>query len=70
MGMIDQIFSRSMQSYEAQRQHEMSLLDYLGLCRRDPMAYASASERMVAAIGEAQLVDTAKDPRLGRIFMN
>ena len=29
MGMIDQLFSRSMQSYEAQRQHEMSLLEYL-----------------------------------------
>ena len=70
MGMIDQIFSRSMQSYEAQRQHEMSLLEYLELCRRDPMSYASAAERMVAAIGESQLIDTAKDPRLGRIFMN
>ena len=70
MGMIDQLFSRSMQSYEAQRQNEMSLLEYLDLCRRDPMTYASASERMVAAIGESQLIDTAKDARLGRIFMN
>jgi serine protein kinase len=70
MGMVDQIFSRSMQSYEAQRQHEMSLLEYLDLCRRDPMTYASAAERMVAAIGEAQVIDTSKDPRLGRIFMN
>src|SRR5271163_1825768 len=70
MGMIDQLFSRSMQSYEAQQQHEMSLLEYLELCRRDPMAYASAAERLVAAIGEAAVIDTAKDPRLGRIFMN
>src|SRR5690606_25381235 len=30
----------------------------------------SAAERMVAAIGEPELVDTAKDARLGRIFMN
>ena len=32
--------------------------------------YASAAERILAAIGEPELVDTAKDPRLGRIFMN
>jgi serine protein kinase len=68
--MIDQLFSRSQQSYESQRQQEMPLLEYLELCRRDPMAYASAAERLVAAIGEPQVVDTAKDARLGRIFMN
>ena len=34
------------------------------------MTYATAAERMVAAIGESQVIDTAKDPRLGRIFMN
>src|SRR6201998_3892470 len=70
MGMIDQLFSRSLQSYETQRQQEMPLLDYLELCKTDPMAYASAVERMVAAIGEPQIVDTAKDALLGRIFMN
>ena len=53
MGSIDQLFSRSMQSYESQQQLEMPLLAYLDLCRRDPMAYASAAERLVAAIGEA-----------------
>src|SRR5476649_2797906 len=70
MGMIDQLFSRSMQSYESQRQQEMPLLDYLELCKRDPMAYATAAERMVAAIGEPEVIDTAKDARLGRIYMN
>ena len=70
MGMIDQLFSRSMQSYENQRQQEMPLLDFLELCRRDPMAYATAAERMVAAIGEPEIIDTAKDARLGRIYMN
>jgi serine protein kinase len=34
------------------------------------MTYATAAERMVAAIGEPETIDTAKDPRLGRIFMN
>ena len=32
--------------------------------------YAPAAERMLAVIGEAQTIDTAKDPRLGRVFMN
>jgi serine protein kinase len=32
--------------------------------------FASAPERILAAIGEPELVDTAKDPRLGRIFLN
>ena len=63
MNMVDQLFSRSLQSYENQRQQEMPLLEYLDLCRRDPMAYATAAERMVAAIGEAQVIDTAKDAR-------
>ena len=34
------------------------------------MTYATAAERMVAAIGEPEVIDTAKDARLGRIFMN
>jgi predicted Ser/Thr protein kinase len=32
--------------------------------------YANAAERLLAAIGEPQMIDTAKDPRLGRIFLN
>ncbi len=34
------------------------------------MHYANAAERILAAIGEPQMIDTAKDSRLGRIFMN
>ena len=48
----------------------MSLQDFLSLCRDDPMAYASAHERILAAIGEPKMVDTSKDARLGRVFMN
>jgi len=29
-----------------------------------------AAERMLSAIGEPQLVDTSKEPRLSRIFLN
>ena len=40
------------------------------LPRDDKMLYASPAERMIAAIGEQELLDTAQDPRLGRIFFN
>ena len=36
----------------------------------EPAMYASTAERMITAIGEPEFVDTAKDARLGRIFMN
>jgi serine protein kinase len=48
----------------------MSVQEYLDLCKRDRMAYATAAERMLQAIGEPELVDTRFDPRLSRIFAN
>jgi serine protein kinase len=57
-------------SYSATQGEEMSLEEYLELCKKDPSAYATAAERMLAAIGEPELVDTRNDPRLGRIFGN
>src|SRR6185312_16823464 len=36
----------------------------------DKMLYATPPERMVSAIGEPELIDTAQDSRLGRIFFN
>jgi serine protein kinase len=64
------IFTQSRQAYRERRETDMSLAEYLELCRRDPMAYATAAERMVAAIGEPKIIDTSQDPRLSRIFMN
>ena len=57
-------------NYSATQEEEMSLEDYLDLCKREPAAYASAAERMLAGIGEPELVDTRNDPRLVRIFGN
>jgi serine protein kinase len=48
----------------------LSLHEYLELCKGDPMAYATAPQRMLKAIGEPQIIDTSKDERLSRIFMN
>jgi serine protein kinase len=64
------LFAAFSKTYETRRETEMSLAEYLAGCREDPMMYASAAERILAAIGEPQLVDTSRDPRLGRIFMN
>lgn len=52
------------------KQERMSLQAYLDVCSKDPMAYATAAERMVKAIGEPVKIDTSGDPRLGRIFLN
>lgn len=56
--------------YEHTCEEELSLEDYLAECKRNPLAYASAAERMLRAIGEPQMVDTRNDPRLSRIFAN
>ncbi|MBN9571962.1 MAG: PrkA family serine protein kinase [Alphaproteobacteria bacterium] len=61
------IFTRD---YARERFETMSLRDWLLAARDDKMLYATPAERMVAAIGEPELVDTAQDPRLSRIFFN
>uniref|UniRef100_UPI003558890B PrkA family serine protein kinase n=1 Tax=Falsiroseomonas oryziterrae TaxID=2911368 RepID=UPI003558890B len=68
--MIDDVFSGYARDYDRRRDAEMSLQDYLEECRRDATLFAAAPERILAAIGEPELIDTAKDPRLGRIFLN
>ena len=56
--------------YSAAREEELSLDEYLDLCRKDPRVYATAAERMLAGIGDPEMVDTRNDPRLGRLFGN
>lgn len=65
-----ELFDFYAQNYDAQKQSEMSLRDYLEACRSDATMYASAAERMITAIGEPDIIDTQKDSRLGRIFLN
>ena len=64
------VFHAFSESYTRVKQESMSLRDYLLEARDNPMLYASAAERMIAAIGEPEMVDTSKDPRLSRIFFN
>ncbi|ODS23854.1 PrkA family serine protein kinase [Candidatus Endobugula sertula] len=64
------IFSHYRERYDATQQETMTIQEYLDLCKQDASVYASAAERMLQAIGEPELIDTAKDHRLSRIFSN
>ncbi len=64
------LFHHYQSRYDSTQQEEMSLQEYLDLCKEDSSAYANAAERMLMAIGEAEMVDTSRDPRLSRIFSN
>nr|WP_298144705.1 PrkA family serine protein kinase [uncultured Pseudomonas sp.] len=64
------IFSHFQQRFEATRQEEYSLQEYLELCKEDRGAYVTAAERLLLAIGEPELVDTSSNSRLSRIFSN
>ena len=63
------LFNQYIARYRREEE-EYSLEEYLNICKNDRMTYASAAERMLAAIGEPELVDTRKDPRMSRIFSN
>jgi len=64
------IFSHYISRYEESREEELTIQEYLDICKSDSSAYATAAERMLMAIGEAELLDTRKVPRLSRIFSN
>lgn len=66
MDIIDNVRNR----YEHEMLEEYSLEEYLEICKQDPMAYATAAERLLAAIGEPEIIETRHDPRLSRIFSN
>ena len=64
------VFSAFSKAYAREKQETLSLRDFLLAARDDKMMVASPAERMIAAIGEPEFVDTSKDARLGRIFSN
>ena len=65
-----ELLERYKTHYAQAQDDEMSIEDYLELCKQDPGAYASAAERMLAAIGEPETINTRNDPRLSRLFSN
>ena len=50
-----EIFDIYAQNYDAQKQSEMPLKEYLEQCKSDPSLYGGAAERMIKAIGEPHL---------------
>jgi serine protein kinase len=61
------LFASEMRNKEEQ---EMSLEEYLELCKVDKLAYATPAERILSAIGEPEKIDTSTDSKLSRIFQN
>jgi hypothetical protein len=49
---------------------ETTIQSYLKKCSSDPSMYASSPERILNAIGKAEIVDTKDDPQLSRIHQN
>lgn len=70
MNAITDLFTQFTTDYQDASEVEMSFTEYLELCKTEPLAYATAQERMLKAIGEPELVDTSKDPRLSIIHQN
>ena len=64
------LFALFSEGYSRSNIEEMSLQDYLLGCKKDASMRATTAERMIEAIGEPVFVDTSKDQRLGRIFLN
>ncbi|MCG6415483.1 PrkA family serine protein kinase [Vibrio fluvialis] len=64
------IFDHFQARYEAAKDEELSIQEFLALCKEEKSAYANAAERLLIAIGEPEFVDTSKHPRLSRIFSN
>ena len=66
----DKLLENYAQRYTEDKAEEMSLGDYLALCRDDPTVYANPAERLLMAIGKPELSDTRHDPVLSRLFLN
>ncbi|MEO3679534.1 PrkA family serine protein kinase [Rheinheimera sp. FR7-31] len=64
------IFEHYKSRYEAAKEEEYTIDEFLALCKQDKSCYASAAERLLMAIGQPELIDTAQDPKLSRLFSN
>ncbi len=54
----------------SQPDKDITIQEYLDLCKSDKSAFASPAERMLSSIGEPTIVDTKLDERLSRIYSN
>lgn len=56
--------------FEQRKSEVMTMSEYLKRIKTEPELYATPAERLLKAIGEPTIIDTAKDARLGRIHGN
>jgi serine protein kinase len=66
MALMDRYQNRQISS----KKEELTLQEYLDLCKADPTTYANVAERMLMAIGEPEVIDTHLTDRNSRIFAN
>ena len=64
------LFDSYTKAFETRRETVMTIQEYLEGCKKDPLMFAGPHERLLAAIGEPEMVDTSRDSRLGRIHSN
>jgi len=70
MEIIMSIFQHYQSRYDLGKEERFSIQEFLEICRTEKNAYASASERLLKAIGEPEMIDTSTEPTLSRIFSN
>ncbi|GJM59573.1 MULTISPECIES: PrkA family serine protein kinase [Persicobacter] len=51
-------------------QEELTVSEYLELCKNDDQVYLKPAERMLKAIGDPVVINTGDDPQMSRIFSN
>jgi len=64
------LISHYQNRFKSTEVEEYSIQEYLDLCKGNRQVYVDASERLLLAIGEPELIDTSQDARLSRIFSN
>ena len=64
------IFEKYLENHVKKQIEFLTFDEYLNLCKETPITYASPAERMIAAIGKPEFIDTSKESRLSRIFLN
>lgn len=65
-----EFFNRIQKRFLDHRELEVSLEEFVKLCKEDPTLFETPAQRMLRAIGPAKDVDTKNDPKLSRIFAN
>jgi serine protein kinase len=65
-----ELFSEFRESFVRAQDEELGLEEFLQYCKTDRMAYATAHDCILEAIGKPTLLNTAEDPRLSRVFQN